>query len=319
MIPLNCVARSPGKIIITGEHFVVHGSYALAAAIDRCSYATASLSEESIIISKDLGYRSSLNKAENNLEPLIKTLKATLEYLNETRGVKIEIYSDIPLAAGLGSSSSSAVAVVAATSKVLGYELKYDEIFKLAMVSEKIIHGKPSGIDIMVALHGGVLLYNINGFSKKLNLNSPIPFIIGYSGIKHKTSEQISNFLERSKSLPSIFKSIVDSISYFGLNAANAMEKGDLATLANIMNSNQSILSHYGVSSEVLDRLIDSALQKGSLGAKLTGGGGGGSLILLTKEDQISKIQDQLRTSFAQSWSINVPQKGLQTWITNNE
>jgi mevalonate kinase len=316
---LKYIARAPGKIIITGEHFVVHGSYALAAAIDRCSFATASLSERSLIISKDLGYSNSLDEVGTSLEPLIKTLKATLDYLNENRGVKLEINSDIPLSAGLGSSASSAVAVVAATSKLLGHELKLDEIFKLAMVSERIIHGTPSGIDVIVALHGGVSLFKIKDIHKKVNINSPIDFIIGFCGIKHKTSEQISNFLERSKSHPSIFKAIVDSISYFAVNAAQAMENGDLCTLADIMNSNHSILTHYGVSSEVLNRLIDSALQKGSLGAKLTGGGGGGSLIILPATGQSSKIQNQLKDSFSQSWSVTIPQKGLQTWKIKNE
>ncbi|MEE9586153.1 MAG: galactokinase family protein, partial [Nitrososphaerales archaeon] len=114
---MKFTARAPGKIIIVGEHFVVHGSYALAAAIDRSSTVQASLSDRSVIVSRDLGLTAELPmNVPRRLTPLAETLKATLNYLNEKKGVKLEIKSNIPVSAGLGSSAAGSVALVTAAS-----------------------------------------------------------------------------------------------------------------------------------------------------------------------------------------------------------
>ena len=46
------IAEAPGKIIISGEHFVVHGSNALAAAIDKTVTVYSEISHKNSILSR---------------------------------------------------------------------------------------------------------------------------------------------------------------------------------------------------------------------------------------------------------------------------
>ncbi|MCL4436666.1 MAG: mevalonate kinase [Thaumarchaeota archaeon] len=308
-------ATAPGKIIIAGEHFVVHGSYALAAAIDRGSTVQASPSNHPVIVSKSLGLVADLEgKVPDRLRPLAKTLGVTLKWLNESRGVKCELESNIPISAGLGSSAAGSVALVAAASAALGHQLKLNEIFDLAMVSERIIHGNPSGIDPAVATYGGVMLFSKGAPHKPVQLKTPADFIIGFSGVDRSTSKMIHRFSESQASHPSTFRALVRSTSVFAENAAKALSEGDLNSLAAILNFNHMILSSLGVSSPTLDNLVEAALDAGCLGAKLTGGGGGGCIIALPTSDNLDAALTQLRRSAADAWISRIPQSGVKVW-----
>ena len=84
--------------------------------------------------------------------------------------MEIEVESEIPLGAGLGSSAALSVCLSAGLTGVL-HQLKCldknifnhleqtmrKEICKLAFLSEKILHGTPSGIDNSVSTFGGML------------------------------------------------------------------------------------------------------------------------------------------------------------------
>ena len=60
------------------------------------------------------------------------------------------------------------------------------------------------------------------------------------------------------------------------------LEANDLAKVGAIMSENHEILIDMGLSHEKLIYLCNLALEKGALGAKLTGGGMGGYMIALT-------------------------------------
>jgi mevalonate kinase len=310
---LKYIAQAPGKIIIMGEHFVVHGSYAIAAAINKYTTVKAKKSDESVIISKDLNLISKASqKIPRRLYPYAETLRTTLEYLAEKKGVILEIESEIPISSGLGSSASGSVALVAATSSLLGHALKEEEIIKLAMVSERIIHGNPSGIDPTIAASGGVVLFKPGFPPEKVKVTNPIEFIISYSGSGSSTSKMISIFNKSRIGNPNIFNSLVHSTSTLAKKVSIAISNQDLTTIAAIMNYNQSILSYLGVSSEIIDQMVETVLSEGCIGAKLTGGGGGGSIIAITKNGESYQVINNLRKKFSETWSTKIPMNGVK-------
>jgi len=148
---LKSIASAPAKIILFGEHFVVHGTKAILAAIDKRVTVTTTITEKnSLRINSQLGtfemqYHShrrtddSLEKRRHHAEypehftannssiknefmPFVY-LVAKLYDWTETKfqlvqdrypdGLEITIDSDIPVGVGLGSSSACCVATAA--------------------------------------------------------------------------------------------------------------------------------------------------------------------------------------------------------------
>ncbi|MEM3709423.1 MAG: mevalonate kinase [Nitrososphaerales archaeon] len=308
-------AKAPGKIIITGEHFVVHGSLALAAAIDKCALVEAKAFEGIEIISKTLGsFSSKEGEASLFFKPTLEAIKATLEFIGEKKGVKLIIDSELPISSGLGSSSAVAVATVAATASVFNHKLSLEEIVNLAMVSERITHGKPSGIDVNVATYGGVILFKMGEKPKRIKLKKDVEFLICYSGIKHKTFEMVSKFSEMKKSYPNLFTSLVLSSNYFTKMAAYALINKDIITLGAIMNFFHTVLSHLGVSTTELDNIVEKALEAGCIGAKLTGAGGGGCIIALPRSGEASIVANTLKRKGIDVSIVKLPLEGVKVW-----
>lgn len=90
--------------------------------------------------------------------------------------MEIHVQSEIPLGAGLGSSAALSVCLAAGLTGVLHQVQQREknifncldsgntrnEVCKRAFLSEKILHGTPSGIDNSVSSFGGIIKF-VNG------------------------------------------------------------------------------------------------------------------------------------------------------------
>ena len=104
-----------------------------------------------------------LGTIELTYEPAFITIRGMLDELinGKINDILIEIVSDIPMNAGLGSSASLALAMTAAVyDYVTRTPLDNDRLRTTAMRIENIFHGKEgSGLDVTVSLRGGIVLY----------------------------------------------------------------------------------------------------------------------------------------------------------------
>ena len=77
------------------------------------------------------------------------------------------------------------------------------------------------------------------------------------------------------------------------LQAAAALEKGDLAAFGELMNSSHhSLRDDYEVSCQELDLMVELARQvPGVYGARMTGGGFGGCTVNLVKAENVEEFK----------------------------
>ncbi|MEM2122310.1 MAG: mevalonate kinase, partial [Candidatus Bathyarchaeia archaeon] len=150
---------APGKVILFGEHFVVSGNPAVAAAIDlrTTAYVKPRLDGWITIGSKGLGARVTYRDGEpavhgerskaEALNPLRIIVEEARRRFHKEDGVDIYVSSMIPMASGLGSSASTAVSTAASLCTAYGAPFDKKVIMELASMAERMVHGRPSGID----------------------------------------------------------------------------------------------------------------------------------------------------------------------------
>ncbi len=305
-------ASAPGKLILFGEHIVVYGEPAIATALDRRAYATATELEEKKIIVKS-------NELEQPIEaslkseaghPLVKVAQAALQKTNSSKGVEIEINSEIPISAGLGSSASVSVATAAAVLKLFSPDQNAEpsrmEILEIAHEGEKIAHGKPSGIDTAIATFGGTIYFKKGEVE---GLDAPeMQFVVGNTNVPRNTKEIVEG-LRKNVEDPRVAYNLF-TISSIVRRARDALLRQNLTEIGHLMNKNQEFLRALGVSSVELEQLIHTARNAGAYGAKLTGAGGGGCMIALS--DKPEKIKKALDDIGAESFIVKTNQQGVR-------
>ncbi|MCL4518223.1 MAG: mevalonate kinase [Thaumarchaeota archaeon] len=308
-------ASAPGKVIVAGEHFVVHGAYAVAAAINRRVKVTvSSTARPSHIVS---GLRTSmLGKNDGRFSAVKSVAKRTIQEFGKPRGpLKIEIASDIPAGSGLGSSAAVSVATAAALVRFLGNDVEKSKIGELAMTGERQVHGNPSGIDIESSLNGGLLLFSRLTGTRHIPIEKALQLIVVFSGKKRKTADLISRVTEKRQEYPAFFENLSNAVSFLSLDIVEAISAGDLPKLGALMNVAQTSLSWIGVSNETLDNIIEVSSSGGAYGAKVTGAGGGGSVIVLPRAGSAEPLLKEISKKFFDSFITTIPQEGLR-WET---
>jgi mevalonate kinase len=306
---MRAIAEAPSKVIITGEHFVVHGAWALAAAIPRRVRVEVAPSSSFSVSSDRFG-----DKRSARLLPVSRVVETMAREFSSRPQVRVSISSDIPEGAGLGSSAATMVAVAAAFSRLNSLELGTDEIVRFAMVGEHHIHGNPSGIDPAVSAHGGVILFRPGSPPKEIVLDSPRALIVSYSGKKRSTRGQINTVARMKRKHPGLFSMLADGMSSLSLDAAEKLRTGDMKGLGNILTVNHAVLGTVGVSNTTLDGMVDLFADLGAYGAKLTGAGGGGSVVAVAPEGKEKSIVSGLTARGFETFKVEVPSEGVESW-----
>lgn len=289
-------ASAPAKAILVGEHFVVAGCPAIAVALDvRARVEAETLPEGGVVEveSRELGKQTfgAGSLPSSPLYPVYVAVREVLKLAGASIGLKLRIESEIPPAAGMGSSAAVAVAAVAAVAKILGLQLTSEEVSAAAYAAEVQVHGKPSGIDNTVSTLGGAIYYRKTEGFRKLEADfSPIRFILADSGVQRSTGELVSRVLALKARRADILNHVYEAAASLVETARGAIERDDYAALGELMNINHGLLSAIGVSNAKLEELVYAARQAGALGAKITGAGGGGMILALAWREDAERV-----------------------------
>ncbi len=307
------LASGAGKVIFLGEHAVVYGAHALAASLPVAIQAKVEDGENGVhVVVPRWGVETKLEPGVDHKHSLYTSLERILDTLElRDRSILLEIYPHVPRAMGLGGSAAIAVAVVRALDQHFGLGLSDEQVSAIAYESEKVAHGRTSGIDNTLAAHGGLILYKTaQGPEGKptitqVKAKAPFDVVIGISGIESLTAKMVSQVHDAWKRNQKLYERIFRDIDDLSLQGAKAVESGDLDTLGELMNVNQGLLNALQVSTSELEDMIGIARRAGALGAKLTGGGGGGSMVALCPEDAES-VRTSLITAGYQAFIARI-------------
>lgn len=265
------IASAPGKVILFGEHAVVYKRHALVSAINLRCYAKAE-KYDSIVIESPLG-KTGLDFEK---QPYVSWAIKRFSEIKPIKGVYIKIWSDIPIASGLGSSSAVTVSVLKALSLLYDVDLDREEIFEIARKVELDVQGLGSGTDPFISTFGGTWLIpeRRRVKAKKMDLT------VIYTGKPSVTSEMVRKVAELRERYRDVVEKLFDAIDSITLSGVRFVESRDFDGLSYLFKVNNLLLKALDVSCSEIDNVIEK-LERIGIPAKITGAGGGGSVIAL--------------------------------------
>lgn len=295
----SVTATAPGKVILLGEHAVVYGRPAIVVPVWQ-TVATAQVQAGPpgggcVLVAHDLG--ETIRLAESGDEQplaLVTRLALTQLGIQDEPDWRIDLRSTIPIAGGLGSGAAISTALVRAIFAQAGRPATPQAVSSIVYESERIYHGTPSGIDNTVVAYGAPIWF-VRGQPPQVFVPAvPFTLVIADSGIYSPTKETVGDVRAAWQTETARYEALFDAVAALVHAARRALAAGDLLTLGLLMDENQEILAHLGVSSPPLERLIAAARAAGALGAKLSGGGRGGNVTCLVAEDRVAAVEAAL-------------------------
>lgn len=252
---------------------------------------------------------------------------ATLADLLPPGGADVLVTSTVPLGAGLSSSAAIECAVGVAALAAAGHDLGADpdlreRLVAAAVRAETEVVGAPTGgMDQTVAVHGragSALLVDFRSGERRL-VPADVP---GHAWLV--TDTRVSHALidggyasrradcERAAALlgvPSLREADAEAVEVLPEDLPRrrarhvvteiarvercvaALEEGDLAEVGRLMAaSHASMRDDFEISCAELDAAVETALEAGAVGARMTGGGFGGSSVALVPAERLDAV-----------------------------
>ncbi|WWD22393.1 cystathionine beta-lyase [Kwoniella shandongensis] len=353
-IDQDIVVSAPGKVILFGEHAVVHGVTAVATSVDlRCFAVLSPRSDEKVgleVPDLDVELEWKISKLPWNLlpvhsqgqkrvadkeldPPLLQAIEGLVNthvevgktgigsaiaflYLymvmagseSNALAVTFTASSNLPIGAGLGSSAAYSACVASALLLAHSHiSAPTDDTLSAsatnivdgwAFLSEKVLHGNPSGIDNAVAVRGGAVAYTraVGGRSGGLNnLHgfSSVRLLLTNTLVARNTKSLVAGVSAKRLAEPHVVDPILDAIQEISDEAqtllsgqAHADRKELVSRLETLIMENHTHLVNLGVSHPSLEAIVAAtAAEPFGLASKLTGAGGGGCAVTLIPDE----------------------------------
>eukprot|EP00756_Hemistasia_phaeocysticola_P059134 Hpha_TRINITY_DN35848_c0_g1::TRINITY_DN35848_c0_g1_i1::g.84953::m.84953/K00869/E2.7.1.36, MVK, mvaK1; mevalonate kinase len=280
-----------GKVILFGEHVVVHSLPAVVSAVKEYTDCLIThtpgtpgwtVNDKRPAVPGYIAEKLSEQKDAHNL--VLKHLGIDLS----RDGVSITLGGPLVPTSGIGASASNVCALSRALAEAFGLELSEEQVNYAAWVGEGGYHGTPSGIDNTAATFGGLLSFRKTatpGQPDFKQLDAPVPafLVVASTGITASTSKVVGEvramkdkdgeWWERDVAKP--YQAIYDE-------AVRAISSGDWKTVGRLMNENHTLCrDQLKLSIPALERIVEAARGAGAVGAKLSGTGRGGIVVAL--------------------------------------
>jgi mevalonate kinase len=306
-------ARSPGRICLLGDNADLLEKPAIAAAIS--AYLTVEIQPRSddqiTLYGQDIGFTESFRLGEEiTLDSPLKYVKGVYRRF-ETQiphGFDLAIHSEIPVSAGLSSSTALCIASIRGIARLCGQSLTPAEIAELSFQIERYDLDIECGrMDQYAIAFGGVTYIETGDRAgvEQLPLES-LPVVVADTQEKHDTQALQKWIRERiAQQDPELMLPLLEVVKLVELGR-KAILSQDLPQLGSIMNHQQVQEHAMGTSTDRLELFCRTARRAGAWGAKQMGAGGGGCMIALCPPEQTNQVSADLLALGAPTWSFDL-------------
>jgi D-glycero-alpha-D-manno-heptose-7-phosphate kinase len=247
-------------------------------------------------------------------------LLSLLAHFFEARGITLTTSCESPAGAGIAGSSALNVAVCAALSEWARTHYEPEALLQVAMNVEAQTIRVPTGLqDYRPALYGGLaaLELNVEGV-RRVPLDVELSdlesrLVLCYTGEPRNSGtnnwEIMKKHIDGDRHVFDCFERIRDT----AVAMRAALGGGDWNGVGRAITAeweNRKRLAP-GVSTPVIDDLIDRATRAGATGAKVCGAGGGGCLFCFGPPDRRDAVRNALAEGGANVLDFTIERHGL--------
>ncbi len=289
------IGKGFGKTILIGDQFVLQGVPAIVSSLPYETIAEVQrLDGEGWILEDNRrevpGYKE--KKKEQQVESINRILEVMKIDVNK-KPIKITYGGTLLAGSGVGASAASCVSLARALNEEFNLGLSIDEINQVSWEGEFAYHGIPSGVDNTASCYGGLMIYQVKDKQKtfeRIQVKKTFEVVLANSGVTANTAALDGLTEKENERNPELFSARLKTITDQVLEMKKGLEAGKMNQVGALMSENHKILIDMGLSHEKLIYLCNMALEKGALGAKLTGGGMGGYMVALTPGKDLQEI-----------------------------
>ncbi|WP_127138475.1 GHMP kinase [Flagellimonas oceanensis] len=328
--------KVPARICFYGDHQDYLGLPVIAGTIDRYINLKASPNTDDRYLLRLLDLEAETSIALNDdlkqiqSDDYFRSVMAVLKKqgFQFDQGYDIEISGNIPVNAGLSSSSALVVAWIRFLVETQGKskEISDYQIGRWAYEAEVMFFDQPGGLmdQYTIAQKGLIYIDTRNGESTRLNANLG-KLLVAESGVPKKTLEVLKNArvyaqkavdavkkvhpeLELQRATLTDYEKYVDLVPeelqgywyatiynyHITLEAKKELLKQnpDIQLLGDLMNQHQIILQNEIKNTPLeMVEMMDAARNAGATGTKIIGSGGGGCMVAMVTEDMEENIK----------------------------
>ena len=340
---------APGNIWFLGEHSIVYGRPAIAAAVNFRTHSELKKREDDKVVLNSNGYGQFEDTLENlkNKEWVVKSatpaeparndykpegvfdvlapakdLVGRLAQMHELKnGFELNVNSEIPKeSGGISSSTAFLSSVLGALNHEFDLGIENNNFFDVLLPFQVKVHGgAASGVEIASSSLGGYNwvkrdLSKTPAVLEKRNLGKlDFNIVIGNTNVIGLTSETVPYVRSGFNGDNLSYNAVFDRISELVGAAEKAIKNGDAKLLGQLMDEDHEILARdLGVSHPKLNKLVDASRRAGAYGAKLSGGGKGGAMVALVSKDSQERVAKAIASVGGTPYITTVGGHGLQ-------
>lgn len=350
---MKIAAKTPGKLIILGEYAVLEGAPSLVASTNRFANVLFKKSEDGVFkieapsinvpvlkfLIDDEGKIKFIGKSFNKVAEKLSLFTATFEYVSRKlieKGIKIkpleivldtyDFYSTTNLIKlGLGSSAAVTVSIITGllSANILEpEEITPEQILKFSIESHRNAQGSiGSGVDIVAAIYGGILKYQITGKEikfKQITFPKDLHYLTVWSGKSASTTGYVEKFNKFKKDNPTEFKLLIDEmtkVSTEGIEAIETEKVDDfLANYDKYFYLLKQLNTKIGLDVITLEhQLIYDIARQNGVYYKSSGAGGGDLGILFSNDkERLTFVKNDLEKAGFETLAIQFGTPGIK-------
>lgn len=266
----------------------------------------------------------SVDELRNARKYKLPLLAYVVRYFRPETGLEVTTHSEAPHGAGISGSSSLIITLSSALNKLTGAGHNIEKIREISQNIEAQIIRVPTGCqDYYPAMYGGVSAIELTagGIQRKAIDVDLADFdqrvVLAYTGVPRNSG--INNWEVTKAHIngdKAVFRNF-QKIAEIAAEMRRAVERHDWSEAARLLRAEWTFrrTNAPGISTPLIDRLIELTRKPGARGAKVCGAGGGGCVFFLVDRGTKDKVVQIIQENGAEVLPVTVAPKGVQVKV----